>query len=113
MAKKKNITDQEVAHAVYHTLKDEGLLPPRVPDDITTLEEEFGVYPKAKVNASDALRIAKGETRLPGISVAVPFAELKGKITEELGLAARKGSAIPPDMWAKMKADRKKARDER
>jgi hypothetical protein len=111
MPKKRNLTDRDVARAAFHTLKDEGLLLPQSADDVTALEEEFGTYPKGKMNAADALKVARGDAPPPKIIPPAPFNELKGKIKEELGLAARKGSDIPADMWARMKADRKKAQD--
>lgn len=112
MAKKRNLTDHQVAYAAYHTLKDEGLLPPLSSEEIAALEDEFGTYPKAKMTAADALKIAKGTTPVPKVVTASPFAELKGQIKAELGLAARKGGEIPAEVWAKMEAHRKKAQDE-
>ena len=112
MPKKRNLTDHDVARAVYHTLKDEGLIPPRSADEIAALEDEFGIYPKSTMNAAGVLKQAKGEARLPTIEPATLFPELRSKIGDELGLAARKGSDIPPEVWAKMKADRAKAQHE-
>ncbi|MDP3072854.1 MAG: hypothetical protein Q8N18_21360 [Opitutaceae bacterium] len=113
MAKKKNLTDHEVARAAYHTLKDEGLVPPQSADEIAALEGEFGVYPKPKVSAASVLKMAKGEAPMPEIAAGTPFPELKSKIKEELGLAARKGGDISAEVWAKMKTDRAKAQHER
>jgi hypothetical protein len=112
MAKKRPPTEHEAATAAYHTLKDEGLLPPRSTDDVAQLEEEFGCYPKSAMNAADALKLAKGQSPLPKAQLPTPFADLNAVINQDLGIAARKGSEIPADVWAKMKADRVKSRDE-
>lgn len=112
MPRRRKLTDEEVARTAYHTLKDEGILPPGTEEEVAALEEEFGVYPKSKMSARDALNIAAGIVPKPAIRPAAPFVELQGKIKEELGLAARKGEDIPAAVWEKMKADRKKARNE-
>lgn len=102
-----------IAQAAQHTLRDEGVLPPISADDVEALEEEFGVYPFGSMSVSKSLKIANGELQPPKIAPILPFAELDEKIQEGLGIAARGGSAIPPEMWAKMLSDRKKAEDER
>ena len=112
MPRKRKLTDPEVARTAYHTLKDEGVLPPTTEEEVAALEDEFGVYPKSKMSAREALNIAKGLSPKPEIAPPAAFAELRGKIKEELGLAARKGEEIPPEVWEKMKADRRKARNE-
>ena len=110
---KKRPTAHETAIAAYQTLKDEGLLPPRTPEEIAALEEEFGRYPKSKMSAEVALKYAKGLIPLPAVTPPAAFPELKGTIEQEFGIAARGGSEIPPAVWEKMKQDREKARHDR
>lgn len=112
MANKRIPTEHEAAVAAYQTLKDEGLLPPQSADEVANLEEEFGRYPKSKLSAAAALKFAKEHATLPAIKAPAPFAELSGTINYELGVAARKGSDIPAEVWTKMKADRRKAQEE-
>ncbi|MCB1104680.1 MAG: hypothetical protein KDK74_08120 [Cephaloticoccus sp.] len=103
-------TTHQAALAAYHTLKDEGLLPPCTAEEIAALEEEIGLYPKPPLTAEAALKYAKGLVPLPEISPPATFTELHYTIEQEFGIAARGSSDIPEAVWAKMKQDRKEAR---
>lgn len=67
MAKNRLPTEHEAAVAAYQTFKDEGLLPPQSAQEVANLEEEFGGYPKSKLNAAAALKSAKQHATLPAI----------------------------------------------
>lgn len=113
MSSRKKPSDRELTGAVFHTLKDEGLLLPKSPEEVEALEQEFGKYPKTKLNPEDALRIAKTVESHSESVIAPEVAQFSQFIEREFGVAARKGAPIPPEVWAKMRADRKKAEEER
>jgi hypothetical protein len=106
MGHKKKPTQHDAIVAAYHTLRDEGLLPPISADDIAALEEEFGVYPPTKLDPAKAIQPIASLTEVP----AVPC---DSAIDESMGMAARGGEEIPPEIKERMKQDRSRARHER
>jgi hypothetical protein len=105
--RKRPLTEKEIVEAAYHTTKSEGLLPPESLDDVKLLEEEFGVFPKGGVAFSQFTAFVTAQ-QSPDHPKPAPSEEaaLKCSIHKELGIAARKGAAIPPEIWNLMMADR-------
>lgn len=103
-----NLSSRNVERALYHTLKDEGLLPPESKEDIADLEEELGEFPPPSGDAGVPLRLAR-----KGVSEAVPQGATSGRRVERLlAEAARRGRKISPEVRAKMERDRKEAERE-
>jgi hypothetical protein len=108
--RKKPLTEKEIVEAAYHTIKSEGLLPPETLHAIELLEEEFGVFPKGGIAFYQFTAFVKAQES-PDQSKHGPSEEaaFKCSIQKELGIAARKGAEIPPNIWKLMTADREAA----
>ena len=116
MKPRRKLSDSEVRFLAHQTLKDEGLLLPKSDDEIAQLEETLSGYPAVEMRADDALIIARQQTPPQPATAAfpvVPVDDATRAIAEDLALAARHGTKIPPEVWEKMKSDRMKAAHER
>ena len=115
MKPRRKHSEHEVTFLAHQTLKDEGLLLPRTDDEVAQLEEILSSYPSVEMHADDALKIARQQAiSEPATPFSPPVAEeTSNAIAEDLALAARHGTKIPPEVWAKMKSDRAKSAHDR
>lgn len=115
MKPRRKLSEPEVKFLAHQTLKDEGLLLPRTDEEVAQLEEILNSYPSVGMHADDALKIARQQAiPEPATPFSPPAAEgTSNAIAEDLALAARHGTKIPPEIWEKMKSDRAKAAHDR
>jgi hypothetical protein len=109
MKKKKDpVTIRDAERALFHTLKDEGELPPASEEEIAELEEELGVYPAGTTEVHDVFRMMREGMREPEAGESEAVKEIESGLAQ----AARHGRKIPRHIRELMERDREEAERE-
>lgn len=95
---------QEAQAALRQAALERGIRVPVTADEITAFEEAIEPVTPS-ISDEEAIAIILGKSS-PKCSHVVPMEAADTDIYEDLAMAARCGEAIPPDILAKMEADR-------
>jgi hypothetical protein len=99
-------TDAEVEEIVHTTLRDTAKLFPRSSEEIEILESELEGTTLPQANPQKLLKMLRGELPKPNPKLAQTESEPLLEVTENLALAARKGTKISKETREIMDADR-------